>query len=173
MSDLQLQFQLSTITTTASKPRVAFISGHIDIHQEQFLQQYQQALDLAIQNNEHFVLSNSVGADSLALEYLISHNVHPSRITVYLHTSKNEPRSRVEATINKYRRRGLMVKVIQGWHTERDAAMTAASDYDILWVRTDEETQLLYGAKYRPGRISGTQKNKNRRVEMMQKLSPC
>lgn len=96
----------------------------------------------------------------------MSHDdVHPSRITVYLlHTRKNDALKMID---NKYRMRGLNVKVIiQGWrHTERDAAMTAASDYDILWVRSDEETKTLYGAKYRAGRISGTQNNQNRRKE--------
>ena len=54
--------------------------------------------------------------------------------------------------------------VVQGYHNERDAAMTKASDYDILWIRSDEDTSKLHGSKYRPGRISGTQKNRDRRT---------
>lgn len=50
-------------------------------------------------------------------------------------------------------------------HTERDAAMTAASDYDILHYLSEEECRLLYGKKYN-SRVSGTQKNEMRRLEM-------
>lgn len=60
------------------------------------------------------------------------------------------------------------MEVVKGWHSQRDAAMTASSDYDILWVRSDEETKKLYGAKYRPGRVSGTQKNKDRRARTIE-----
>ncbi|KAJ7243015.1 hypothetical protein C8J57DRAFT_1366957 [Mycena rebaudengoi] len=49
-------------------------------------------------------------------------------------------------------------------HTERDAAMTAASDYDILRYQTEAECRALYGKKYR-ARVSGTQLNEIRRQE--------
>ncbi|KAI5360664.1 hypothetical protein Slin15195_G085800 [Septoria linicola] len=163
-----------------SKPpsRMAFISGHIDLTEASFLTHYQAAIDKAIRENEHFILSNAGGADTLARQYLLAHGVHPSRITIWNHTpperrkrdanatmrSIDESRTG-EATLDSYRKQGLNVKVINGWHTERDAAMTAASDYDVLWVRPDEETKALYGEKYRPGRVSGTRKNKNRREE--------
>lgn len=68
-------------------------------------------------------------------------------------------------TLEYYRKQGFGVRVIDGWHTERDAVMTQASDYDILWVRPDDETKDLYGKKYRVGRVSGTHKNKDRREQ--------
>ena len=77
--------------------------------------------------------------------------------------------------VEQYWKQRLGVRVIKGWHTERDAAMTRDSDYDILWVRSDEETKVLYGTKYRPGRVSGTQKNKDRREVLLrerQKSAP-
>lgn len=46
----------------------------------------------------------------------------------------------------------------------RDRVMTECSDYDILWVRSEEESKELYGAKYR-ARISATEMNRLRRVE--------
>lgn len=64
----------------------------------------------------------------------------------------------------RYTREGYKWLVINGYHNERDAAMTEASDYDILWVRGEEDTKVLYGEKYRAGRVSGTQKNKDRRA---------
>lgn len=32
-------------------------------------------------------------------------------------------------------------------HIQRDANMTAASDYDILYVRSDQESRELYGGQ--------------------------
>ena len=61
---------------------------------------------------------------------------------------------------------GFGVKVVDGSHTDRDAVMTGESDYDILWVRPEEETTGLYGKKYRAGRVSGTQKN-GERLELL------
>lgn len=51
-------------------------------------------------------------------------------------------------------------------HVQRDAAMTAASDYDILYVRTEEESRALYGPRYRP-RVSATELNRRRRAELL------
>jgi hypothetical protein len=51
----------------------------------------------------------------------------------------------------------------------RDRAMTIVSTDDILWIRPVEESKKLYGKKYRPNRISGTEKNKLRREEMAKK----
>ncbi|KAF2192729.1 hypothetical protein K469DRAFT_717316 [Zopfia rhizophila CBS 207.26] len=64
----------------------------------------------------------------------------------------------------KYSKEGYNIRVIQGYHNERDAVMAEDSSYDILWVRGEAETRTLYGSKYRPGRVSGTQKNKDRRL---------
>lgn len=158
------------------KPRIAFISGHIDITPIQFTEHYAAGLDAAIRRGDAFVLSNADGADTLALAHLRSRNVDPSRITIYMHTPRpNRKLNATQGAVNKrrlgreveekYRQEGYSMRVIQGYHNERDAAMTEASDYDILWVRGEAETAALYGPKYRPGRVSGTQKNKDRRLQ--------
>jgi hypothetical protein len=49
-------------------------------------------------------------------------------------------------------------------HLQRDARMTRASDYDILWVRSEDEARKLYGDKYRT-RVSATEMNRLRRLE--------
>ncbi|KAF2731031.1 hypothetical protein EJ04DRAFT_21339 [Polyplosphaeria fusca] len=155
--------------------RVAFVSGHIDITQAQFLENYSAALEAAIHRGDAFVLSNALGVDTLALAYLRSHGVPASRITIYLHAPRpgREPIARQVPANNtrlgdeaeaKYTKEGYSVKVVDGYHTERDAAMTHDSDHDILWIRSEADTAALYGAKYRPGRVSGTQKNKDRRA---------
>lgn len=57
--------------------------------------------------------------------------------------------------MEKYHQEGYNTNVVEDNHSDRDALMTAVSDYDILWLRGDSETAALYEAKYRPGRISG------------------
>jgi hypothetical protein len=64
----------------------------------------------------------------------------------------------------RYRKEGYNSGVISGCHADHDAAMTEASDCDILLVRGDAETAALYGSKCRPRRVSGTQKSKDRRL---------
>ncbi|KAF2210223.1 hypothetical protein CERZMDRAFT_106862 [Cercospora zeae-maydis SCOH1-5] len=166
------------LPTTEKQCRVAFTSGHIDLPEAQFLEHYRKALDSAIDAKDQFIVSNAGGADSLALQYLLRQGVDPVQITIYIHTPPEHRQKNSnakigaidelrtgDATLATYEKQGLNVRVIKGWHTQRDAAM---SDYDILWVRSDEETKVLYGKKYRPGRISGTQKNKSRRDALAQ-----
>jgi hypothetical protein len=43
--------------------------------------------------------------------------------------------------------------------------MTRASDYDILWARSEEEARKRYGDKYRT-RVSATELNRLRRLEL-------
>ena len=50
-------------------------------------------------------------------------------------------------------------------HLARDARLTEGSDYDILWVRGQEECRVLYGERWRP-RVSGTELNRQRRLEI-------
>lgn len=176
---------LLTPSRPVLKPRIAFISGHIDITLKQFSDNYHAALDVAIHRGDTFVLSTSQGADTLALAYLRSQNTDPSRITVYIlapymQSSRsghfNATQSQTNGTklgdeaLELYKKEGYNVKVVKGRHDDRDAAMTEDSDYDILWIRNHAETAALYGRKYRRGRVSGTQKNKDRR-ELKEKIS--
>ncbi|KAK4902956.1 hypothetical protein LTR49_026974 [Elasticomyces elasticus] len=51
-------------------------------------------------------------------------------------------------------------------HIVRDTRMTLRSDYDILYVRSDEESRKLYGDKYR-ARVSATEMNRLRREKIL------
>ncbi|XWV26276.1 hypothetical protein QJ857_gp0799 [Tupanvirus soda lake] len=135
-----------------------FISGHTDITQEQFDFYYKDNIIAAAQNPKNtFVMGSAPGADYMAQKLLVELlEKHPNgldRITVYYKGSKPEkiadPR----------------IKTIGGFvsHDEKDAQMTRDSDIDIAYVRTQEESKKLYGNKYKPNRISGTQKNIERR----------
>jgi hypothetical protein len=165
----------SKSTSDQHSPRVAFVSGHIDLPYETLLLHCKDPLDAAIANGENFILSNADSADSMALHYLLSQSVSASRITRYIYTPPamrqkpgrandtmwriNQLRTRSEI-LEHYRKQGFGVRVITGWRTERDAVMTRKSDHDILCVRPDDETKALYRKRYRLGRVSGTQKNK-------------
>ena len=130
-----------------------FISGHIDISWEKFLEEYKFQLDTAISiPDSSFVVGDADGVDNYAQRYL-AERIPRERISVYY--CKERPRN------NSF---GL--RTVGGFrnHTAKDEAMTLASDIDILWVRSDEETRAMYGSRYRAGRISGTEKNRIRRL---------
>ncbi|KAM3421480.1 hypothetical protein BST61_g1873 [Cercospora zeina] len=112
--------------------RVAFVSGHIDLPEAQFLEHYRKALDSAIDAKDQFIVSNAEGADSLALQYLLRNGVDPTQITVYIHTpperrqkSSNANMRAIDelrtgdAILEQYRKQGLNVRVVKGWHTQR------------------------------------------------------
>ena len=136
----------------------AFISGHVDIDNTTFLEHYKESLDNAISNNDHFVIGNANGVDTMALEYLIEQKVDSDKITIYFY-SKYEKE-------DKYRTMGLNIKTGFTSYTSRDKEMTINSDYDIAWVRSADESKTLYGNKYDPKKKSGTQLNLERRQKL-------
>jgi hypothetical protein len=112
-----------------------FISGHLDLTQQEFDTYYQVFLVRAIASGGSFVIGDARGTDTLAQEYLKGNK----NVTVYHMFDK--PRNNVYG-----------YKTVGGFKTdaERDAAMTAASNDDIAWVRPGREK-------------SGTSKNLKRR----------
>lgn len=98
-----------------------FVSGHLDLSEEEFELHYAHLLDEAIEAGESFVIGDARGADQLAQSYLASRGA--GGVVYHMATS---PRQNVAR-----------------WPTcggflsddERDSAMTAASARDIAWVR--------------------------------------
>src|SRR5680860_88981 len=114
---------------------VAFISGHTNLTPLEFQTHYHQALDTAIQEDHDYVIGHSGGGDQMGLNYLFNKGVDPSKITIYVYDRYNK------GLVAKYSRIGVNVKDEQyGTYTQRDSAMTRDSDYDILWVRSEEDT---------------------------------
>ncbi|KAJ7139047.1 hypothetical protein C8R44DRAFT_867215 [Mycena epipterygia] len=145
-------------------PATAFISGPLGPTPTYFSEHYAPRVDAAIAQGHAFVTGTARGIDTLALAYLEQHGVPPARISVFLSQLEGaQPRGRAFA--DALRARGITVVVAGRGHTERDAAMTAASDYDVLQYHTEAECRALYGEKYRP-RVSGTQLNEIRRREL-------
>ena len=125
---------------------IYFISGHRDITEAEFQQEYaRKILLLAYKDTDvNFVVGDCIGVDATAqtlLSDLVSRGVIPySHVKVYhMFTA---PRHNVGS-----------FRTVGGFKSddERDSAMTNASDEDIAWVR--------------PGREgSGTHKNILRRT---------
>lgn len=116
--------------------KIAFISGHLKISDEEFAEHYIPKIDKAIKDGCGFVIGDADGVDAMAQKYL----AEKGRIPGVYHMFDN-PRNTVDYAGH-----------VGGFQNddERDAAMTAASDFDIAWVRPGKEN-------------SGTAKNLKRR----------
>lgn len=149
------------IKPESSAQKVAFISGPLDPDDEYFATHYAPQIDAAAQANHSFIIGPVAGIDTLSLHYLLSQNVPPSKITVYMaHFEYLNTTWRTQ-----YLDLGVNVRdVVDAVTTrERDAAMTKDSDYDILRYRTEDEAKKLYGKSWWP-RVSNTEMNERRRT---------
>jgi len=142
-------------------PKIAFISGHTNLSSVEFEKHYLASIQEAIINGDSFVIGCANGADSLALQYLLAQGVAPSRITIFVY--ERWPAAQ-EAHLERSKKTGAQVQTGFQSYSERDAKMTSVSDYDIAWVRPAEEAKKLLGEAYKPGKISGTQRNLERRT---------
>lgn len=114
---------------------IAFISGHLKITDDEFTKYYVGRILEAVRQGHSFVIGDAVGVDNLAQQLLKNYK---NAVTVY-HMLEKPRYNQDFPTIGGYTS-----------DDERDAAMTAASDYDIAWVRPGKEN-------------SGTAKNIARR----------
>lgn len=163
---------MSTLNSDSSKRKIAFISGHMDITPLQFTNQYIPAMTTALSLNHNFVIGDAPGTDMLALSYLLLHggpNVQ-SRITIYPSRPYNVQKFRDQGYVNVVQPETWTKEAIKqdprARHLSRDKMMTENSDYDILWVMSEEEARALYGKRWRP-RVSATEMNRLRRAEMI------
>ncbi|KAH6876826.1 hypothetical protein B0T10DRAFT_497331 [Thelonectria olida] len=151
--------------TTLHKPRIAMISGHIDISPSEFATHYYYSLDEAIARGDLFILGDAKGTDEMALDYILERDL-TAHITVYAsraHRIRELGDKNIQVIFVKAMKKGASGRQR---HLQRYAEMTKASDYDILWVRGEEECRKRYGEKYRP-RVSGTELNRRRRLEVL------
>ena len=128
-----------------------FISGHLDISQQEWDAHYKDRIDKAIKENANFVIGDAKGVDYMSALYLWNNSV--KNVTIY-HMFKKPLNNPGYPTKGSFKN-----------HEKKDSTMTKNSGEDIVWVRSEKDTKLLYGDKYRPNRISGTQKNLNRRKQ--------
>lgn len=121
------------------KQIINFISGHLDLTQAEFDQNYRLLIDQALANNQGFVVGDARGTDLRVQQYLWGKT---EAVIVYHMFTK--PRHNV----------GFPTRGGFQSDTERDEQMTSDSHQDIAWVR--------------PGREhSGTQANIDRRLKII------
>ena len=110
---------------------IYFISGHRNITDKEFKDNYAGALlEASLDDHNTFVVGDYYGVDIMAQNYLVDIlKINPDRITVY--HMFDSPRN-----INP-----KITKTKGGFKTdsERDAAMTAASNVDIAFVRDEKK----------------------------------
>lgn len=118
---------------------VAFISGHGDLTENEFIFHYKSMIDNGICLNHTFVVGDFKGADTLAQNYIKS--LKYDKVLVF-HMLQSP-------------RFNAGFKTVSGFKTdeERDSAMTEISNYDIAWVRPGREK-------------SGTARNIDRRKRL-------
>ncbi|KAF2737434.1 hypothetical protein EJ04DRAFT_561594 [Polyplosphaeria fusca] len=141
--------------------RTAFISGPLDPSDAYFRLHYEPLIQTAIRAGDSFIVGPVAGVDAMALSFLLRSGVQPQRITVYMAHFEyyDEPRKLAFETL------GVNVRLVgpaTATTRDRDAAMTAASDYDILRYRTEAEAKAEYGPRWYP-RVSNTEMNERRR----------
>jgi hypothetical protein len=119
---------------------IGFISGHLDLTQEEFNEHYAPQIDEAIDHGDFFIVGDAKGADSMAQQYILDKLGKESK-RVHVYHMFDSPRN------NK----GNFITA-GGFKSDdkRDSAMTMFSHYDIAWVRPGKEN-------------SGTAKNIQRR----------
>ncbi|KAJ5908716.1 hypothetical protein N7495_001398 [Penicillium taxi] len=137
---------------------IAFISGPIDPG-PYFHTHYTSPIQQAIKRGDDFVIGPiPSGVDADALAYLLAYPVAPTRITIFVTPAENGMWG------TKFRALGVNVQVTEGQMSlERDAALTKASTYDILRVRTKKEAKKFYGRLWRDGYVTNTERNWKRR----------
>lgn len=116
---------------------VAFVSGHLDLGEDEFLRHYVPQIAAARARGCSFVVGDARGAD-----LLFQRHAHAHGLVVTVFHMFDRPRNNVGD-----------FPIVGGFTSDdaRDAAMTAASALDIAWVRPGRER-------------SGTAKNLRRRA---------
>lgn len=134
----KLAFLLWKTRGFMQRGKVFFISGHLDLTQDEFSAHYVPQIEGALKwPPVSFVVGDARGADTLVQEYL---KLRCADVVVYHMFEK--PRNNPAKFKTK------------GWHLsdiDRDEAMTRDSTHDIAWVRPGRES-------------SGTAKNLARRA---------
>lgn len=121
---------------------ICFVSGHLDLTDDEFQKHYVPKLSFALEQGSAFVVGDAVGADTRSMSFLAERT---SNITIF--HMLYEPRNMVAGACR-----------VGGFESdeERDAALTMASHVDIAWVRPGRES-------------SGTARNLERRKSLSER----
>lgn len=144
--------------------RTVFISGHIDLTEEEFAKWYLPEIEKLLRSSDKmwfFIVGDANGADKLAQDFLSKslQKADHDRVTVY-HIGK-KPKNQISP--------GFCLQNFST-HDEKDAYATLHSCLDIAFVRPPEIQKKILedrGIKYDPNRKSGTEKNLERRKNIL------
>ncbi len=128
--------------------KIAFISGHLDLTEDEFEQHYIPQIDKALDAGHSFVVGDARGCDAAAQSYLfvnLPFAEYRARVTVY-HMLK-APRNHLGH---------CPLKGGFPSNNAKDRGMTEASDFDVAWVRPERHSSVS-------NRVSGTESNIIRR----------
>jgi len=105
--------------------RTYFVSGHLDLTDEEFAAHYEPRISAALASGAAFVVGDARGCDALTQRLLSQAQCRAVRVFHMFECPRNNS--------------GFVT--VGGFQTdaERDAAMTAASDDDIAWIRPGRE----------------------------------
>lgn len=120
-------------------PTTVFVSGHLDLTEDEFQEHYVPLLTEYCSLGYHFVVGDARGADSMTQLFLENHPNKSPHVMVY--HMFDQPRN----MLGGFNSCGGFQS-----DTERDTEMTIGSDIDLAWVRPGREK-------------SGTAKNLARR----------
>ena len=110
-----------------------FVSGHLDLTAEEFALYYVARLHAYIQAGCSFVVGDAAGCDHFVAEFFdASFPLGGAPLTVYHMLER--PRYHGFPTAEVYRTVGGFTS-----DEQRDAAMTAASQVDLAWIRPGRE----------------------------------
>jgi hypothetical protein len=133
----------------------AFISGHIDLTQEEFDKYYATPIRHGLEHHDTFVIGDANGADAMAQQYI------SGLFELY---NKIAKKTNLDCPVTVYHmfespRNNCGFKTKGGFKSDkgRDKQMTIDSDYDIAWVRKGRE-------------MSGTAKNIDRRFRNKKRM---
>lgn len=118
---------------------IHFISGHLDLTADELAAHYEPRIRAAAEAGHAFVVGDARGADQMAQQILHRIGARATVFHMFAAPRHNE---------GAFPTRGGFTS-----DADRDAALTAASDADIAWVRPGREK-------------SGTAKNLKRRAEL-------
>ncbi len=104
--------------------KVYFISGHLDLTDDEFNCQYKKLIDAALIEKSSFVVGDARGADTLAQKYLLN----KTNLVIVYHMFES-PRNNL----------GFITKGGFQSDSSRDKQMTMDSDIDICWIRKGRE----------------------------------
>ena len=116
-----------------SRAKIVFVSGHLDLTVEEFNEHYVPELRELYLQGYSFVVGDAPGCDLMAQQFLtdIDRGFRNKRPEVTVFHMLEKPRN----LYCRYMDEPFPTRGGYGTDETRDAAMTAASDIDVAWVR--------------------------------------